>query len=414
MSWGVNRFYCLAVLLLAVGCGEGVDVAAGGAELPLAGSAIRLSVTANAAAQSRISVDDGWALSWEADDKLIGWGYNSRGGSSVYEKFSISDFDPQASTFEGEFSCDSEVDHIRLVYPYERNAIGTNSNLYSVDLGSQQCGLSMLRMVSSDLVSIADVSSVDMAHIGAVAIISTTFLSPSEDYTLEGVCVEGLCSSAVVDLTQPCDAASLYLSSSVGAIEVELLEPIVACDPTEVCFCIMPSTIAAGGTIEVTYTLRGVQGDLVAYTDTICNTLDMDIIFGRGTYNTINSVCDLSSIGTFAAPYSCVVTPAANNAELIFAIDLDLCDGVVVGDCSTQSRYDASNSWLLEHIASGELSYYTVVSDSSPVWACAYGDQLAAATDYVVEVVAYKYDAVSDSYSVVGDLDTISFTTLSL
>ncbi|MFI3323848.1 MAG: hypothetical protein SNI45_00900 [Rikenellaceae bacterium] len=294
-----NKYFCIAsLLLLAQGCGEQSEAYIVDSEQGSA--AIEFAVAVSSASASRVAIGEDWSMIWDEDDELIYLGYSTISESWCSAKLSTILYDEHVSTFGAKLSNASGIDYFRLIYPYQSDAIADDSTIYTVDLSSQQAGLCATQMISSELIPFDD-NTATMSHIGAVVLLRVNFGAPNADYLLESVAIEGLMSSATVDVECSIDDPDFYLSTSQGAIQIALPEPLVADTVADVRFNIIPSVIAAGESLSVTYTVSDAEGASYNYVDQVVNTSAASVDFARATYNTINSTCDLSDIGYYPA-----------------------------------------------------------------------------------------------------------------
>ncbi len=301
-------FLFAAALFAAVSCAEvGIEELATVTDSDAATN-VSVLVSAIDSADSRISVDDAWAATWDEGDALTAWS----SGDGALTMFEMTSYDAEASTFSG-----AVTGNYRLIYPYDAAATVSGSS-YTVDLSSQEAGVNSTYMVSTGVALSASNATATMSHVGAAAELVTMFKNVSGAYTLTSVAISGLPTSVAIDLGAEVTADGFYGESTVGTIVVDVEDVAVsASEMLSVRFNILSCEIAVGESIAVVYNLEDESGAVYSVSSEIVNSGSDVVSFERATYNTINSTCDMDTAVATAA----VVTLADLSADNIPELD---------------------------------------------------------------------------------------------
>ncbi len=305
---------------------EGVDTAGS------AKSAREVSVVVLADG-SRVAVQDDYSVTWDADDSLLAWSTDG-----TISEFAVEEYDASSSTFTG----DVYTDTFRLLSPYSADTQIVSGEC-EIDITNQVVGAKHTYMVTEDLISDGSEAS-SMLHIGAIAVLDILFTSDFDGYTLNSIAVTGLNSGAVVDLSENLFGGSFYSSTSSNTITVDCegmaITPAV---PMQLRINIMPTTIAAGASVDVTITMTDGDGATIAATSTVVND-GSDLEFSRATYNPVYydlSISDINPIETANAEIE-----AASGEESVTVTITDELTGsdntIVLPDSASSSLEDVT------------------------------------------------------------------------
>ncbi len=259
-------------------------------------TAVSIIVAASDNSQSRIAVDEQWAVSWEEGDALSAWSSSDNSLS----QFTMASFDPEKATFEGSVTGD-----FRLVYPYS-SAASVDGSSYTVDISTQEAGVNSTYMISNSVIAVEEAATAtSMAHIGAAAQLVTSFENLSSNYTLTSVAISGVPTSVAIDLSAEVEADNFYGESTQGTIVVSVDNVAVsASENLTVKFNILPLEVAAGGSIGVKYYFANEAGESFTLTSEVVNSSDAAVSFARATYNSLYNTCDMSSVVANSASYT--------------------------------------------------------------------------------------------------------------
>ncbi|MFI3323572.1 MAG: hypothetical protein SNI45_02680 [Rikenellaceae bacterium] len=412
-----------SMLLLAGSCAESnVEEAAvnSGADQ---GESVTFSVSFDeSVADTRIDVSEDWNLTWTPADEE----------NYIYDDLSIYSYElsdwGMAMFLEASDDLTSatfnysgiEGEEVRMIYPYSSQRSDS-----TFDVSEQEPGLSALYMISDDVYTLGldgSMPTVIMKHIGAAVVLNIDFRTNTENYTVKSIVVNGLNAKASVDTSKAYDDADFYTNIEAGEITITKTDDIAVVDKetAQIRFNIMPSTIAANDEVTIAYNLVGADDTEYTYVDTVTNTSESAIEFARATYNTISSTLayitetdpdaggDDEVYTPTVSAFTYEVTSSATNAEIVFDIDLSLCDGVAVStDCIDTIGASEYTSYILLDLVDGyDSEYLQFATDSTPIYAYTKGE--LNADDYFVDVVAYK--DVDGSLEAVGDVERIYFT----
>lgn len=300
------------------------------------------TITASIAPATKVALSadqesGNWKVSW-VDGDALGC-YSSGVGQSAFSRYAMVKFDESNSSFSGEV----QGDDIRLVYPYDSEAV-IEDGFYTVDLGKQIVDMSndfgsmesYTHLISGELADGA-IDNVSMKHLGGALTLNMRFgwVSSLGDYRssrlskieigvgdnqiaangkLETINLDAdqnpiyeWPTAAKIDLEQPIDADELYSETTNGAINAYLINSpeIYAYDAADesttytITLNTLPAQIAAGKNIYVrcfiyfnTFDETGaVTLEREFYSaKNIAITEDLDLT--RSTHNTINVLFD--------------------------------------------------------------------------------------------------------------------------
>ncbi|MFR9533008.1 MAG: hypothetical protein SNG20_06980, partial [Rikenellaceae bacterium] len=409
----LNKYCAFAATLLFMGaCTEAnVEEAAisSGSDYVLT-----IPVSTADATDSRVSVDDNWDLTWDEYDAITACNIEN-----TYNAYCIvSELNGTEAVFTSYgYANGSQIavgDELRIFTP-ATDADTSEGNHATFDVSSQTSGLTSTVLISDTCYTATEsgvMPVVPMMHVGAAVVLDMAFANSDSDYTLLSVDVAGLSSSATVDLCADYDQAK-GVSTSTGTISVELAESLsMVMSSAEIKFNIMPSTIAANGSVTVTYNLVDLNNVKCTVTDVITNDGETAVEFARGTYNTLYSTCDMNKLEEVQVPYVVTITSAAANATLSFEINSDLCDAVALAydvPVASNPYWDIELSYLEGYVVNAEGNYRVITSNEA-VSAYPYGDYLSSGTSYGICAVAYK---TVDGVNTVVYSEVIYFTTTS-
>ncbi len=284
-------FLFAAALFAAVSCAEvGIEELATVTDSDAATN-VSVLVSAIDSADSRISVDDAWAATWDEGDALTAWS----SGDGALTMFEMTSYDAEASTFSGAVTGD-----YRLIYPYDAAAV-VDGGSYTVDLVSQVAGVNNTYMISTTVELSAMYATATMSHIGAAAELVSSFKNLEGSYTLTKVAISGVPTSVAINLGAEVTADDFYGEATVGTMMVDVEDVAVSSsEKIYTRFNILPFEVAAGESISVKYYFEDESGASFYAVSTVANGGDSAVAFDRATYNTINSSCDMSTVATNA------------------------------------------------------------------------------------------------------------------
>ncbi|MFR9523862.1 MAG: RagB/SusD family nutrient uptake outer membrane protein [Rikenellaceae bacterium] len=331
----------LALLCATISCTE-VNVDEPAAPSANANSTqVTVTVAASSDADTRVSVDEQWRVTWSEGESLFAWSQEDNATST----FSMTgNYSPEASTFTGTVSGST---YRLLTMPEGANDPGIfdiyiwdeEAEEYVIHTGgcklyiptTQTPGLNATYMISTTLLDAEEAdtdATPSMMHLGAAAVLNVRYTNLGDkEYYLAKAVVSGVPTSLTVDLSKeiPTDIdinynadvvdddfyISVYTFSN-GSITLNPEEPIaVSAGDSELSFNIPAFYLESGASISVMLYLVDDDGNCIVTTKTITNEYMGAIEFKRATYNNINITCDIEAVITdYAASTDVMLTQA--------------------------------------------------------------------------------------------------------
>ncbi len=257
---------------------------------------------------TRVSVDTSgevWNTTWDNGDIICGFFAPGEGESfSEYGYLQMIDFDPEVATFEG---AALEEGWMRRLYSYPGFGYSiayVSGKLCSyVDLSTQEEGLKYTHLISASLSAEVDAEVMPtMYHVAAAADLNIRFTNVGDaEYSLTSVELLNVPVVKYISLYEDYDSESIcsYTTSGTMAISVDprsIAEYSDASTQESVKFNVHPFDVAAGGSLSIRFTFSDATGRSYTTISEVVNESSDVVSFVRGTYNTINSICDMSAL----------------------------------------------------------------------------------------------------------------------
>ncbi|MFI3324485.1 MAG: hypothetical protein SNG59_07835 [Rikenellaceae bacterium] len=434
--------------LFAWSCTEEID---GSVAASAEATEVTIALSMGSNADTRVSLADnaegGLTATWASFDDLNMWGE----GATSTDVFSIQDYDGDYATFTGYISYSAG----RAFLPVNYWGYTVSDSKASVSYASQtasagsysESGASMY-MISDDFIDLVSdwtaggtqTVTPSMLHIGSAIKIHAEFMAmPNnnipEDAVISGITIGGgsgveLPVAGTIDLTEV-EIDNVFEATTYGAIEVDVTDvALVEYDTYEFTVNSFPFDLAAGDTLEITFTLSGASNDYQIVT-TIKPSSDWSL--PRASFTTLTCYCDLGyatvvggdvddqgsqgddNTDSDAKGYEVSITSSSTNAYLSFDIDSNVCDAVAIGtwvrEATNTSQLEEDLYYLPSDVAGNSISWFRQITDSEPVLASLSGyTTLSPGTEYGLVAMAYKTTA-DGSYSEYVSSEIIYFAT---
>ncbi len=273
---------------------------------------------------TRVSVDTSgevWNTTWDSGDIICGFFAPGEGESfSEYGYLQMIDFDPEVATFEG---AALEEGWMRRLYSYPGFGYSiayVSGKLCSyVDLSTQEEGLKYTHLISASLSAEVDAEVMPtMYHVAAAADLNIRFTNVGDaEYSLTSVELLNVPVVKYISLYEDYDSESIcsYTTSGTMAISVDprsIAEYSDASTQESVKFNVHPFDVAAGGSLSIRFTFSDDMGRSYTTISEVVNESSDVVSFVRGTYNTINSICDMSTLESNSNEFTLSEISASN------------------------------------------------------------------------------------------------------
>lgn len=252
-----------------------------------------------------------WSFEWETDDTLL----IPEGMMGTYLTIDADNFDKYNATFTGIVPKEGES-YLYSGYNYERYLVSY--------LTSQDGTLNQIPLKSSEPIDFATVTDgiqpVKMEHTAAFVKLNTTFDTDMSGYTLKTIGIMNM-NSYYKYMDMGYDM--IDESYETENITITPSTPIEATDTQSVPFCVFPTTISSGGSINILLILEDEQGneEYAAFTKSPAD--GASYIFERATVNNINISCSTADLvefegeGTDSDPYQISTAKELNEFSVL-------------------------------------------------------------------------------------------------